>query len=57
MANYLATRIMEKGEVSEMEGQKYYKTFMSIPKYAKFKDDVDALLMLSGKENLIVELK
>lgn len=56
MANYIALRIIQKGEVSEKAGQDYYVTFLTNSKYARFKDEVDIILKASGNENLIVDL-
>lgn len=56
MANYIALRIIQKGEVSEKAGQDYYVTFLTHPSYARFKEEVDVILKASGNENLIVDL-
>lgn len=46
MSQYMARKIME--------GSQDYKVVFSIPIYKKYQDDVDAILIGEGKEDLIV---
>lgn len=56
MANYIALRIISKGDISEKVGQDYYVTFMTHEKYSNLKSEVDTILKATGNENLIVDL-
>lgn len=56
MSMYIVRRVVKKGEISEKEGQKAYKMFLSNPNFAHLKDDVDTMLLADGKDNLIVDL-
>lgn len=46
MAMYMAIKIME--------GKQDYATVFSFPLYQKYQDDVDAILIAEGREDLIV---
>lgn len=48
MAAYFAMRI-EQGKLT-------YEKVMSVKKYRTFKDEIDAILIADGFENLIVEV-
>ena len=56
MAMYIVIRVVKKGEISEKEGQKAYKMFLSNPNFKHLKADVDTMLLADGKDNLIVDL-
>ena len=55
MAGYIAMRILKKGEKSVDAGREYYVTWMTHPFYAKFKAEVDLILMAEERDDLIVE--
>lgn len=55
MAAYIAMRILKKGEISVEAGRDYYVTWITHPAYAKFKTDVDLILMAEERDDLIVE--
>ena len=52
MAGYFASRIIKKGNISIMEGQKYYKQVIEM--YPEYKEDIDFILITEGQDNLIV---
>lgn len=56
MAGYIATRIMKKGDISIEAGRNYYVTFLTHQDYAKYRAEVDLILISEGRENLIVDL-
>ena len=56
MAGYIATRIMKKGDISVEAGRNYYVTFLTHQDYAKYRAEVDLILISEGRENLIVDL-
>lgn len=47
MAMFMANRIMD--------GTMNYETIFKFAMYRKYQDDVDAILIAEGKENLIVK--
>ncbi|MGL5715058.1 MAG: hypothetical protein ACRCXT_06785 [Paraclostridium sp.] len=56
IANYIALRVIQKGEISEKAGRDYYVTFMTHQSYSHLKTEVDVILKATGNENLIVDL-
>lgn len=56
MAIFLAERIEAAGEKGIAEGKKTYIKFLSDRRFKHLKSDVDIILSLDGKEDLIAEL-
>lgn len=56
MGMYAAIRIKKKAKISLEEGRKAYRMFLSNPEVAKFKEEIDLILLADGYDEVIVEL-
>ncbi len=57
MAEFLAIRlIIKKESLGLIKVQEAYKKLFRKKKYSKYKEDVDAELIASGNDDIIVEL-